>query len=177
MFAVQTRATARWGPPLALAVALLGCHPNRSGETVACTAGESIWGGCSAACSIGSCWGNPALLVCDGDVSLESCNDDNAIGANDDAVEPCASTCPVVRTICPASGHVTVNVLPGRGDFACDWGITSRPLLDGDQPPLDGSEPDGDAAGIEDGAVDGAVDDGAVDDAAIDDAAIVEDAR
>ena len=152
MIGGRTGARRSWGA-LTLALTLVACHPNRGPETVACTAGESIWVGCNAACSIGSCWGNPALLVCDGEVAVASCNDDNVIGTNDDALEPCASTCPVVRTVCPASGRVSVRVLPGRGDYACDWGITSRPLLDGDVAPAeDGGALDGEV--LEDGSMD-----------------------
>lgn len=149
-----------WIVAIGVAIALAGCHPNRGDETVACSPGETIWVGCNDACSLGSCWGNPAILVCDGDLSTESCNDDRAIAANDDAAWPCSSTCPLARTVCPASGHVTVTVQRGRGDFACDWGIAQRPFLDGDQVPADASEP-GDAT-IDDASTDAPVDDGSL---------------
>lgn len=112
--------------PLALLVP--GCRPNRGAETVPCPPGASVWVGCNQACALGSCTGNPALIVCDGSTPVARCDDDTAIATNDDPETICFSTCPIVQLTCPASGRVTVVQRPGsRSPNTCDWRIEERP--------------------------------------------------
>lgn len=156
------------GTVIAAALLALGCHPNRGGETVPCPAGEPIWIGCNSSCGLGSCWGDPAIRVCDGEVAVPSCTEDRAIAIADDSVGICPSACPVARTRCPASGRVTVTVQRGRGDYACDWALAPRGLLDGDL--LDAAVEGGRDGAFEDasGAPEDAAPDASLEDAAPD---------
>jgi len=106
-----------------------GCKARRGNETVDCTPGTEIWIGCNQACALGSCSGDPWIQVCDGDVPPSECGDETLIAENDDPIDICHSTCPVVQMVCPTSGHVTVTVraYSGRGSAqACDWRVEER---------------------------------------------------
>jgi hypothetical protein len=113
-----------------IVLGLVGCKPDRGGEIVTCTPGTHIWVGCNAACSLGSCTGDPWIGICDGNTALSSCNEDTRIAENDDSTDICFSTCPIVRLVCPASGRITVTLRSERSRrsaFTCDWRVEERP--------------------------------------------------
>lgn len=115
---------------LALAALVAGCKPNRGAEIVDCTPGAHIWVGCNQACSLGTCSGDPWMLICDGDTPIAECDDDAVLIESDDASEFCYSTCPLAELRCPASGHITVTLrgYPLRtSQFTCDWRVEERP--------------------------------------------------
>jgi len=88
-----------------------------------CTPGELIRVGCSSACALGSCTGDPMLRVCDAARSDGNCSAGAALGAADNS---CASICPRTDLFqCPASGRLAVFTapkLPGTS-YTCDLQI------------------------------------------------------
>ena len=74
-------------------------------QTIACTPGETVDIGCSGACGLGSCTGDPMLRVCDGARADGNCSYPAAIGLSDDF----ASECPCkLGNVCPASGSLAI---------------------------------------------------------------------
>lgn len=87
-----------------------------------CAPGAVVDVGCSGACGIGGCDGDPVLRVCEGD---GPCLARHALALADGA--PCDATCPVARLTCPASGRVTALGGPfdTRGAAACDVALAA----------------------------------------------------
>ncbi|MDQ3032460.1 MAG: hypothetical protein M3Y87_08600 [Myxococcota bacterium] len=107
---------------LLIGVAALGCGRGRDPGTIECTPGEALLVGCSSACGVGSCSGDPVLRVCDGSIDSRACADALAIlGESDDS---CETLCPSTRVVCPASGRITVVHRAFReGAYTCDWSV------------------------------------------------------
>lgn len=92
---------------------------------VICTPGNTVTVACGSR-GLGSCSGDPVLLVCDASLSSpERCNDDSAglLGSNDDD----GTLCPGLEVRCPSSGRLAVRARPfGSGRFECRWDTRSR---------------------------------------------------
>jgi hypothetical protein len=89
-----------------------------------CPAGTTARLGCSAACALGSCSGDPMIRVCDAARADGNCSFPAAagVGESDDFSR---DPCPCDRTVeCPDSGRVVVYTAPSRlGEaYGCDLG-------------------------------------------------------
>lgn len=118
-----------------VSMTLAACSRGRDPGTVDCTPGATLLVGCSSACGIGSCSGDPVLRVCDGVVDTRACADANAILRESD--DSCSTLCPSTRVVCPASGSITVVHRAFRsGESVCDWAVTTVPAIAEDPEPL-----------------------------------------
>jgi hypothetical protein len=121
----------------AIVIVAAGCSRGRDPGTIACTPGTAILIGCSSACGVGSCTGDPLLRVCDG-TSARACADGAGFLAESD--DSCGTRCPSVRVTCPPGGNVAVVHRGWRdGEYACAWEAqlapTGAPLLETDSGP------------------------------------------
>jgi hypothetical protein len=100
----------------------------RPDATVTCDPGARLFVGCSASCENGSCSGEPAIRVCDGNTPPAACASDDAVSLADDGGGACSpdDDCPEVALTCPGSGAITVVTRHywGRDSpYACDWSV------------------------------------------------------
>ena len=94
--------------------------------TFSCTPGEIGRVGCSSACGLGTCTGNPMLRVCDADRPDGNCTHPTAVdpfepggGESNDFAGPCPCDLSVT---CPPSGSIQVFTAPFRDGepYTCD---------------------------------------------------------
>ena len=94
--------------------------------TFSCTPGDTGRVGCSSACGLGTCTGNPMLRVCDADRPDGNCTHPTAVdpfelggGESNDFAGPCPCDLSVT---CPPSGELQVYTAPFRdGDpYTCE---------------------------------------------------------
>lgn len=79
------------------------------GDTIACTPGATVDVGCSGACGLGSCTGDPMMRICDGARPDGNCSYPGALALSDDFGGQCPCELGVV---CPESGELEVYVAP-----------------------------------------------------------------
>ncbi len=92
-------------------------------HSTTCTPGEHVEVGCSAACGLGSCTGDPLLRICPGTDS--SCLRSAALSRSDG----CNSPCPKSSFTCPPGGAYTVWT--GEDEpSTCDLQTTTEPAPD-----------------------------------------------
>jgi hypothetical protein len=114
---------------LAVSLALSACGRGRDPGTVDCTPGEALLVGCASACGVGACSGDPVLRVCEGSIDVDGCAD--AVGILAESDDSCETLCPSARTVCPASGRITVVHRAFRdGDYTCDWAVGPAPAAE-----------------------------------------------
>lgn len=111
---------------LTMSLPMSACGRGRNPGTADCTPGEAILVGCSSACEVGSCSGDPVLRVCEGSIDVRGCAE--AFGILSESDDSCGTLCPAARLTCPASGRITVVHRAFRGDdYTCDWSIGAAP--------------------------------------------------
>ena len=97
--------------------------PRLGAGTARCRPGASVTVACGVR-GLGSCSGDPVLVVCDGARVEASRCDESApnLGVNDDA----EGLCPGLEVTCPASGLLSVRAHPFGstvGEPDCRWAI------------------------------------------------------
>jgi hypothetical protein len=99
----------------------------RMGDVVECDPGVPMRVGCAAGCGIGSCTGDPVMVICEGSTTAAACLASGmAIATVDDT--SCGRLCPEVMLVCPRSGRITVAHRPfAMREYTCTWEVRPGP--------------------------------------------------
>jgi hypothetical protein len=103
--------------------------PSRPPATETCSPGQRLVVGCAQDCGNGSCEGEVAIRVCDGNVMPAACDALTGSGwLEEGRMTTCASSgnCAEAVVTCPGSGAITVVPRSYWSDdqpFACDWAV------------------------------------------------------
>ncbi len=108
------------GPDVAVQTDGGSVDPNVQLATYDCIAGQLIFASCGCMNLGTPCGGDPTLALCDGIAT--TCTRSSNLVDNDDS----CGRCPLVQTICPSSGRITVRAEPyssATSDYACAYAI------------------------------------------------------
>lgn len=109
------------------------------GQTFSCTPGAMVEVGCATGCGLGSCTGDPRLVVCDGASSAAGCAASGSFVTQDDD-SPCGGLCPMATFACPSSGQFTVahRAFSAGTPYTCALGVNGATVVDAGTGTLDG---------------------------------------
>jgi hypothetical protein len=90
-----------------------------------CEPGSIVSAGCSAACTLGECTGDPMIRVCPTETGV-TCTTRYALGTNDDSGCARRDTCSRLRFVCPASGSYNVFTGPYESTGSATCTVATR---------------------------------------------------